>query len=318
MRKETIYIMKSPYRDDFRIQAFRFGEGTKSLAIVGPMRGDEVQQQYTTARIVRKLTELERNGKITPGREICVIPSCNPFSMNIEKRFWAMDSTDINRMFPGYDQGETTQRVAAALFKALEGYVYGIQLASFYLSGEFIPHVRMLKTGYEARREAEWFGLPYVSVYAPKPYDTTLLNYNWQIWNTKAFSLYAGQTHCISDKTTSNTVESVERFMQRAGLTVGGARLMPGYATAYIDEADDLLTIKASAGGIFYMLRKAADRVEQGEVLARILDPYTGATLDEIVSPVDGEIFFSHDHPLVLEGAPVYKLISLHSSARNI
>ena len=309
MLKETIFTMKSPYRDDFRIQAFRFGEGTKSLAIVGPMRGDEVQQQYATARIVRKLTEMERAGSLTPGRQIMVIPSCNPFSMNIEKRFWAMDGTDINRMFPGYNLGETTQRIAAALFKALEGYEYGIQLASFYLSGEFIPHVRMLKTGYEARREAEWFGLPYVSVYAPKPYDTTLLNYNWQIWNTKAFSLYAGQTHLISEYSASKAVEAVTRFMQRAGLSVGGARLMPGYATSYIDEANDLITLKAPSGGIFYTYRKAADRVEQGERLARIIDPYLGTTLSEITSPTDGEVFFSHDHPLVLEGAPIYKII---------
>lgn len=37
------------------------------------------------------------------------------------------------------------------------------------------------------------FGLPYVSVSEPAPLDTTLLNYNWQNWNTKAFSLYGGE-----------------------------------------------------------------------------------------------------------------------------
>ena len=60
-----------------------------------------------------------------------------------------MDKTDINRMFPGYANGETTQRIAAAVFEALNGFEYGIQLASYYVPGDFIPHVRMLKTGYE-------------------------------------------------------------------------------------------------------------------------------------------------------------------------
>ena len=34
--------------------------------------------------------------------EILIIPSVNHSSMNISKRFWATDNTDINRMFPGY------------------------------------------------------------------------------------------------------------------------------------------------------------------------------------------------------------------------
>ena len=38
--------MRSPYRDNFRIDGFWFGEGAKTVAIVGAMRGDEIQQQY--------------------------------------------------------------------------------------------------------------------------------------------------------------------------------------------------------------------------------------------------------------------------------
>lgn len=104
-----------------------------------------------------------------------------------------MDDTDINRMFPGYNKGETTQRITAGLFEKLQGYEYGIQMASFYMPGEFIPHVRIVKTALDYADEGKDFGLPYVSVSEPAPLDTTLLNYNWQNWNTKAFSLYGGE-----------------------------------------------------------------------------------------------------------------------------
>ena len=107
---------------------------------------------------------------------VTVIPSANPFSMNIGKCFWAMDDTDINRMFPGYNKGETTQRIAAGLFEKLQGYEYGIQMASFYMPGEFIPHVRIVKTALDYADEGKDFGLPYVSVSEPAPFDTTLLN----------------------------------------------------------------------------------------------------------------------------------------------
>ena len=90
MRVETIFEMNSPYRDNFRIQGYRFGEGAKTLAIVGAMRGDEVQQQYICSQLVSRLTMMEQRGEIVDGHSLLVIPSCNPFSMNVCRRFWAI------------------------------------------------------------------------------------------------------------------------------------------------------------------------------------------------------------------------------------
>ena len=46
MKREILYTMKMPYRQDFLLEGFRFGEGEKSCAVVGGIRGDEVQQMY--------------------------------------------------------------------------------------------------------------------------------------------------------------------------------------------------------------------------------------------------------------------------------
>ena len=130
MIKETLYTMKSLHRDEFRIEGFRFGSGEKTMALIGAMRGDEIQQLYICSQMVAHLKEMESMGELDPDKSILIIPSCNPYSMNVGKRFWSMDNTDINRMFPGYDHGETTQRIAAAIFKRIEGFKYGAQLAS--------------------------------------------------------------------------------------------------------------------------------------------------------------------------------------------
>lgn len=53
-----------------------------------------------------------------------MVPSVNHFSMNIGKRFWPSDNTDINRMFPGYKEGETTQRIAAGVFENIKDYSF--------------------------------------------------------------------------------------------------------------------------------------------------------------------------------------------------
>ena len=119
MKKKVLFSLKSPYREQLDIVGFKFGHGKKSLAIVGAMRGNEVQQMYVCSRMVQELKKLESKGRIAEDTEILVVPCVNYYSMNIGKRFWAMDNTDINRMFPGYNLGETTQRIADGLFSKL-------------------------------------------------------------------------------------------------------------------------------------------------------------------------------------------------------
>ena len=42
MKKITIYEIQGLYRDKFRVTGYEFGEGEKSVCIVGSMRGNEV------------------------------------------------------------------------------------------------------------------------------------------------------------------------------------------------------------------------------------------------------------------------------------
>ncbi|MGN0915202.1 MAG: succinylglutamate desuccinylase/aspartoacylase family protein [Succinivibrio sp.] len=306
MKKEVLYSMKSPFRDDFKIMGYTFGEGKKSLAIVGSMRGDEIAQMYVCSQIVKELATLETHGYLANDVSITVIPSVNPFSMNIGKRFWAMDDTDINRMFPGYDLGETTQRIAAGLFKNLDGFEYGIQLASFYMPGDFIPHVRILNTAIDYAHEGCDFGLPYVSISDPSPFDTTLLNYNWQIWNTKTFSLYGGTNEKIEGIICKSMVNAILRFMIKKGM-VRKKSYDPAFVSEIIHEKD-LIVIQAPSAGIFYRKKNAGDFVRKGDELGRIIDPYEGTLKARLYAYVDGIMFFTHDKPLCLQNTPLFKI----------
>lgn len=306
MDKKVIYSLKSLYREDMNIYGYTFGAGEKSACIVGPIRGNEIQQLYVCSRLVRALTALEKHGAIIPGKEILVIPSVNHYSMNIGKRFWPIDNTDINRMFPGYDKGETTQRVAAGVFDVVKEYEYGIQFASFYMPGDFIPHVRMMETGYHNPSLANLFGLPYVVIRKPKPVDTTTLNYNWQIWETNAFSLYTNATDQIDEESANQAVTAVLRFLARMGLIRYNCH--GGYIASVLYE-QEMEVIRSEAAGIYRPLKKPGDSVHFGEKIAEIIHPFEGTEVGEILSSTDGVVFFSHVKPLVMENEVVYKLI---------
>ena len=241
MKKEIIYSLKGIYREDYQIEGYRFGGGEKSACIVGALRGNEIQQLYICSQLVKALKELEAHGAISHNHEILVIPSVNRFSMNVGKRFWPTDNSDINRAFPGDVNGDTTKQIAGTLFDRIKGYSYGIHFASFYMPGDFIPHVKMMDTGFQSASLANLFGLQYVVIRKPKPMDTVTLNYNWQMNGTNAFSIYTNSTDMIDEKSARQAVSSVLRFLTRMGILKYNNH--SGYIASVINEFD-LMAVK--------------------------------------------------------------------------
>ncbi|MCQ2460118.1 MAG: M14 family metallopeptidase [Ruminococcus sp.] len=306
MKKKVLFSLKSPYREQLDVTGFKFGHGKKAVAIVGAMRGNEVQQMYVCSRMVQELKKLEAKGKIAEDCEILVVPCINYYSMNIGKRFWAMDNTDINRMFPGYNLGETTQRIADGIFSKLQGYEYGIQLASFYQPGNFMPHVKIMDTGFTDTELMKDFGLQFGIIRKPRPYDTTTLNYNWQIWETKAFSVYANATDEIDSGAAEETVSAILRFMNNRGIV--SVKTNPGYITELLDESDNI-QIQSESAGIFMSCVEIGSRVERGEIIGKITDPFDGEVLSEVRSPVSGIVYFEYHSPLINEKTVCFKII---------
>ena len=270
------------------------------------MRGNEVQQMYVCSRMVQELKKLESKGHIADNHEIMVIPCVNYYSMNIGKRFWAMDNTDINRMFPGYDQGETTQRIADGLFTKIQGYEFGIQLASFYQPGNFLPHVKMMDTGFTNAKLMKDFGLEYGIIRKPRPYDTTTLNFNWQVWETKAFSVYANATDVIDENAADEAVYAILRFLDKQGIIK--ANTPPAYVTKLVDESKTC-QISSEAAGVFKSLIQIGKRVEKGDLLGIISDPFDGETVSERRSTVSGTIYFEYCAPLINSNTVCFKII---------
>ena len=306
MNKRVIYEMVGLYRDDFQITGYEFGEGEKSVCIVGSSRGNEVQQIYCCSKLVKKFRQLEAEGRICEGHKILIIPSLNPYSMNIQKRFWPTDNTDINRMFPGYDLGETTQRIADGVFREISKYQFGIQFTSFYMPGNFVPHIRLMDEGYSRIETAMQFGLPYVVKRKVRPYDTATLNYNWQVWNTEAFSLYTTATEQIDPNGAGQAVLAVMNFLSAQGII---RYQVPVLAESKVITDTELVSVRTSESGVFEPLVKAGEDVRVGQPLANIIHPYESELIETMYAPVDGMIFFIHNAPLTYANTAVIKIV---------
>lgn len=307
MKKDILFTVSSYFRDDMNIMAYRFGKGEKTCAVVGALRGDEVQQLYVCARLVSFLREIEKAGGIQPGKSVMVVPTAIGASMNEGSRLWEPENMDINRRFPGDPTGSTTERIAGALLERLKNYRYGVQLTSFYQPGSFIPHVRMMNTGRQNPELGCEFGLPYVYVRTPRNYDQTTLNYAWQLADAGLFSLRRqdprNRRSCrrpdapLHHPLPQQPRRHPKRNRSRSFLDHHHQR---GHDLCFRDQRG------ASASGQV----RGSGMSAGGEQLAFVINPCDGSVREVLKTPVTGMLFFMQDGPFVTEHSPVFQVLA--------
>lgn len=307
MKEILLCDLPSIYRDNFRVRAFIFGNGKKSVCIVGSTRGNEFQQQYIASRVVKKLKEIESNGQINDGYQIVVIPSANPYSLNISKKFGTIDNSDMNRLFPGNPNGSTAEQINNIIFEFSKDYEYGIHLPSYYMIGSFLPHVRIIKTELEYDEVAKDFMMPYVSIQSPKPFEKSSLNYNWQKAGVKAFSLYSSQTEGVDKNSAHLILRSILLFLRNRSII--NTQILGGYESEFIDENNRIISVKTPQAGFFVPKVKVGFEIEKGDLLAEIHDPYTDEISAKIIAPVSGIVYFMYSKPLTYGHTAIIKLI---------
>lgn len=308
MKRLEILSLKSPNRASFRVEGFLFGEACDgpSVAIVGAMSGDHINQLYVASRLVEYLRQKEEEGKITG--KILVIPAVNTYALNMGEKFWPLDKTDINMMFPGYKEGETTQRIAAALFEALQGYDYGVILEGRRDQGVCLPYVKLIKSGYEDIEAAKDLGMRFIHYRPYGPIETVMLQYNWQLWGTKAFSIVFGKNGTIDPGTSDEVKGALVRFMSKRGIL--GVSVFEGYQSNIIGP-ENITLLKASHAGIFDSSVVCGTRVQKGEKLGRITDSLSGEKLEKIAAPCDGVVTCQYSYPLIFQNSIAFRIAAV-------
>ena len=122
----------------------------------------------------------------------------------------------------------------------------------------------------------------------------------------KAFSIYTEATDTIDTAGALIIVEAVLRFLGKNSIldyTCHG-----GYLSQLI-EGPSMVNVKSNAVGFFLRKAEVNDRVKQGELLAQIVDPYLGTVIEEVLSPVDGIVFFHASQPILYSHTSLFRII---------
>ncbi|MEY3089963.1 MAG: hypothetical protein RL113_279 [Pseudomonadota bacterium] len=306
MKKELLFSFASPSRDDLNVYGFRFGKpGGDRIAIISGLNGEEVAGVFAASQLVRYLEiSLQHNPDFVQS-EILIIPAVNHFGLNMGHRYWPLDNVDINAMFPGYEKGETTQRIAHRLFEHLKDMTYGIIIEDRKDKATCIPYVKLIESGLEDVEGAKKFGLPFVHLKRYNPVDSGSLQYNLEVWETKAYSIVLGNQNKILKEDVQNALDGIIRFLS----SVKAIQNTPygGYQSEVVDR-NDIFVIKAKHAGIFKSSVNPGDKVQTDQVLGFIFDPLDGTVRDKLVAEESGVLTCMYNYPLIYEQTILFRI----------
>jgi len=305
MKPPSLLHMTAPLREDFDIPFHQIGDPTKnfSIALTAGVHGNELNGTFVLSRLADYLHEIE--AKRLPGQNlkgrVLIVPAVNVLGLNTRMRLWPFDKTDINRMFPGYDLGETTQRIAAAVLKATRGAPYRIDLHSSNLDIEELPHVRLYESSAEERSKAPWFGLSAIVEAKINQVLTVSLIQAWKHEPGENFVLRGGRAGEVQLHHCERIFQSILDFMYRAGI-------LEGRDVGEVEEdqhcfgAEQSFRIISDKAGFFVSKLEVGQWLKVGDLVGYLYDGFTGKVREEIFSPYKGLLLALRRQPLVFEG----------------
>lgn len=286
-----------------RLQPEAGKENHGRISIVTGVHGDELEGQFVCYEMIRRIRK-------TPGLlmgTVDIYPVMNPLGMDSGMRTLPGIDMDLNRMFPGNQDGGMLDKMAAQLETSLLGSDICIDVHASDTFVKEIPQVRISD-------EFEELLLPYAKhlnvdliwINNTATDHEATLSYSLSKVGVPALVIEMGLGNRINRQYGLQTVDGIFNLMKHMGLWAGEEIEVKA---PRIITNKDIEFIRASESGIFVPFGKNDTVVKKSDVLGEIIDPLRGKVLNRVKAGYDGLVFTMREHPVVYEGALLARII---------
>lgn len=307
----SLLHMTAPCREDFDIPFHQIGDPAQgfAVALVGGLHGNELNGVFVLSRLADYLHEVQA-GRL-PGirleKRVLIVPAVNVLGLNTRMRLWPFDKTDINRMFPGYDLGETTQRIASAVLRATLPAPLRIDIHTGNVDFEELPHLRLYEPTAEERERAAWFGFSSVVESRIEKVLTVSMIQAWKRESGCNFILRGGRAGDVQLHHCERMFQAILDFLHRAGVLAGRDLAEPEEDQHYFGPERTFRVITETAG-FFVSKQEVGAWLKAGDLIGYLYDGFTGKIREELHAPVAGLLLGLRRQPLVFEGDLIARL----------
>ncbi|WP_299671073.1 succinylglutamate desuccinylase/aspartoacylase family protein [uncultured Roseobacter sp.] len=274
------------------------------MFVSAAVHGDEV----IGVEIVRRL--LRAPQLRTLRGTLLVVPVVNSFGFLNRSRYLP-DRRDLNRCFPGHRSGSLGARLAHIfLNEVVLRCDVGIDLHSAAIHRTNLPQIRVSPDDSKTRDMAMAFGAPVV---LSSPLRDGSLRAEAAARGTPVLLYEAGEGLRFDEMAVRAGVAGILRVMRSLSM-LAGKGIAPAKAQPHVCKSSTWL--RAPAGGLLRTFRAEGERVEAGDVLATVSDPF-GEVETDLEAPAPGILIGRAILPVVNEGDAVFHLAALSPRAAD-
>lgn len=264
------------------------------LFVSAAVHGDEING----VEIIRRL----RNSKSVKRLKgtLITVPVVNVYGF-LNKTRYLPDRRDLNRFFPGSEEGSMASKLAHVFLTNISGRCdYGIDLHTAAISRDNLPQIRAVLDNDEIKNLSLAFGAPVV---LDAPLREGSLRESAAKTDTKVLLYEAGEALRFDEISIRAGVSGIINVMRKIGmLPKSRKRVTLEPAIAHSSQ-----WIRASQSGILRATNPMGNRINKGDILGYISDPFGEAEI-EIKAPVSGMVIGRTTLPLVHEGEAIFHL----------
>jgi predicted deacylase len=286
-----------------RIQPAELSGEEKRICIVTGLHGDELEGQYVCYELIKKITE---NMECLKGI-VDIYPTLNPLGIDSVHRGMPTFDLDMNRIFPGSENGAMAEHVAAKIIEDIKGAHMCIDLHSSNIFLREIPQVRVSEDIAEKLLPyAKLLNSDFIWVHPATTVLESTLTYNLNNRNTPTLLVEMGVGMRITKEYGDQLVTGIFNLMKEMNIWIGE---VSGIREATISRDKEVEVINSKTSGIFMSSVSHLAEIKKGDTIGEILNPLKGEIEEVVIAPCDGMIFTLREYPVVYEGSLIARIL---------
>lgn len=275
----------------------------KRICIVTGTHGDELEGQYVCYELCRRLKE---DISCLAGT-VEIYPALNPLGVDSITRGIPMFDLDMNRIFPGSDEGAVPEYVASKIIEDIKGADLCIDIHASNIFLREIPQVRMSEmTAERLLPFAKRLNIDYVWIHGAATVLEATLAHSLNMLGVPTLVVEMGVGMRITLEYGRQLVDGIFCLMKELGMWEGDT-VTP--KKPIISTDGQVGFVNANHSGIFIPHVDHWESIQKGETIGEILNPLEGRVEEVLRAPCDGMVFTLREYPIVNSGSLIARVL---------
>lgn len=273
------------------------GGSVPRISIVTGTHGDELDGQYICYEIIKRINK-------TPHRLkgiIDIYPDINPLGIDIGSRGIPMFELDMNRVFPGDNNGAVAESVAAGIVSDIIGSDFCLDIHSSNIFVREMPQVRLNDDNVDKLLPyAKMLNADFVWIFSSITVLDATLAYSLNHLGVPTLVAEMGVGNRINKEYSLQLLDGIFNLMIQLGIWEDEPVKV---REPIISTEGEVNFLTAKESGIFVPAINSCGIIHMGDNIGDIIEPIEGRILQHIESPMDGIVFTLRENPVVYKGA---------------